>query len=95
MSARATVSTSRLPAPEPLHAPLQRALEKSTGNCRLVSLFEGVEYQVTDPLAIDFAVQHISLWAISPTPSMSSDLPSTPAPAASLVADLPRRGRIR
>ena len=40
--------------------------EKSTGNTRLVSLFEGVEYQVTDPLAIDFALQHISLWGNQP-----------------------------
>ena len=40
--------------------------EKSTGNGHQVSLFEGVEYQVTDPFAIDFAVQHISLWGNQP-----------------------------
>jgi hypothetical protein len=40
--------------------------EKSTGNSRQVSLFEGLEYQVTDPFAIDFAVQHISLWGNQP-----------------------------
>ena len=40
--------------------------EKSTGNSRQISLFEGMEYQVTDPFAIDFAVQHISLWGNQP-----------------------------
>ena len=40
--------------------------ERSTGNSRQVSLFEGMEYQVTDPFAIDFAVQHISLWGNQP-----------------------------
>jgi hypothetical protein len=40
--------------------------EKSTGNSHLVSLFEGMEYQVTEPFAIDFAVQHISLWGNQP-----------------------------
>jgi hypothetical protein len=40
--------------------------ERSTGNTRQVSLFEGMEYQVTDPFAIDFAVQHISLWGNQP-----------------------------
>jgi hypothetical protein len=40
--------------------------EKSTGNSHQVSLFEGMEYQVTDPFAIDFAVQHISLWGNQP-----------------------------
>jgi hypothetical protein len=40
--------------------------EKSTGNGRQISLFEGMEYQVTDPFAIDFAVQHISLWGNQP-----------------------------
>src|SRR4051812_5570573 len=35
--------------------------EKSTGSERQISLFEGVEYQFTDPFAIDFSVQHISL----------------------------------
>jgi hypothetical protein len=36
--------------------------EKSTGIARQISLFEGVEYQVTGPFAIDFSIQHISLW---------------------------------
>jgi len=36
--------------------------ERSTGVQRQVSFFEGVEYQVTNPFAIDFTVQHISLW---------------------------------
>ncbi len=40
--------------------------EKSTGNTHQISLFEGMEYQVTDPFAIDFAVQHISLWGNQP-----------------------------
>ena len=40
--------------------------EKSTGNGRQISLFEGMEYQVTDPFAIDFAVQHISFWGNQP-----------------------------
>jgi hypothetical protein len=40
--------------------------EKSTGNGHQVSVFEGVEYQVTEPLAVDFAVQHISLWGNQP-----------------------------
>jgi hypothetical protein len=40
--------------------------ERSTGASRQVSLFEGMEYQVTDPFAVDFAVQHISLWGNQP-----------------------------
>ena len=40
--------------------------EKSTGNSHQVSLFEGMEYQVTEPSAIDSAVQHISLWGNRP-----------------------------
>ncbi len=40
--------------------------EKSTGNGRQISLFEGMEYQVTDPFAIDFAVQHISMLGNQP-----------------------------
>jgi len=40
--------------------------EKSTGNSRQISLFEGVEYQLTDPVGLDFAVQHISLWGNQP-----------------------------
>ncbi|MEO8594388.1 MAG: hypothetical protein ABI759_13810 [Candidatus Solibacter sp.] len=40
--------------------------EKATGNARQISLFEGVEYQVSDPVGLDFAVQHISLWGNQP-----------------------------
>jgi hypothetical protein len=36
--------------------------EKATGANRQISLFEGVEYQVTDPFSIDFSLQHIALW---------------------------------
>ena len=36
--------------------------ERSTGISRQISIFEGVEWQVNDPLAIDFSVQHVSLW---------------------------------
>jgi hypothetical protein len=36
--------------------------EKSTGSDRQISLFEGIEYQVTDPFSIDFSFQHIALW---------------------------------
>jgi len=36
--------------------------ERSTGVERQISLFEGIEYQVNDPFAIDFSVQHVSLW---------------------------------
>ncbi len=36
--------------------------EKSSGTDRQVSLFEGVEYQVTDPFSVDFSFQQIALW---------------------------------
>jgi hypothetical protein len=36
--------------------------EKSTGSDRQISVFEGVEYQITDPVAVDFAVQHVNAW---------------------------------
>jgi hypothetical protein len=36
--------------------------EKSTGLVRQVSVFEGVEYQITDPVAVDFSAQHLNLW---------------------------------
>jgi len=36
--------------------------ERSTGIDRQISLFEGVEYQFTDPFSLDFSVQHNSLW---------------------------------
>jgi len=35
--------------------------ERSTGLNRLISAFEGVEYQVTDPFAIDFTVQQLNI----------------------------------
>jgi hypothetical protein len=35
--------------------------EKATGSDREVSLFEGIEYQVTDPFSIDFSFQHIAV----------------------------------
>jgi hypothetical protein len=40
--------------------------EKATGNERQISLFEGMEYQVTDPFSIDFSLQHIALWGGQP-----------------------------
>ena len=36
--------------------------EKATGSTRQISLFEGIEYQVTNPFSIDFSFQHIALW---------------------------------
>jgi hypothetical protein len=36
--------------------------ERSTGVGRTVSLFEGVEYQVTERVAVDFSGQHFSVW---------------------------------
>jgi hypothetical protein len=36
--------------------------EKSTGEQRTISLFEGVEYQITEKVAVDFSGQHFSLW---------------------------------
>lgn len=36
--------------------------EKSTGSIRQISLFEGVEYQITDAVAIDFSGQHLNAW---------------------------------
>ncbi|MBI1788264.1 MAG: hypothetical protein HYR60_12030 [Acidobacteria bacterium] len=35
--------------------------EKSTGVERMVSVFEGVEYQITEKVALDFSGQHFSL----------------------------------
>jgi hypothetical protein len=40
--------------------------EKATGADRQISFFEGIEYQVNDPFAIDFSVQHIALWGGQP-----------------------------
>jgi hypothetical protein len=36
--------------------------EKSTGAERLISLFEGIEYQITDAVAVDFSAQHYNVW---------------------------------
>ena len=36
--------------------------EKSTGEGRTISLFEGVEYQITEKVAVDFSGQHFSVW---------------------------------
>jgi hypothetical protein len=36
--------------------------ERSTGVGRQISLFEGVEYQISDKVAMDVSVQHFSVW---------------------------------
>jgi hypothetical protein len=36
--------------------------EKSTGDQREISLFEGMEYQINDKVAVDVSGQHFSLW---------------------------------
>jgi len=36
--------------------------EKSTGTQRQVSIFEGVEYQITEKFAVDFSAQHFNVW---------------------------------
>ena len=36
--------------------------EKSTATERQISVFEGVEYQITDPVAVDFSAQHLNMW---------------------------------
>ena len=36
--------------------------ERSTGSGAQISLFEGVEYQITDNVAVDFSAQHFSVW---------------------------------
>lgn len=36
--------------------------EKASGTARQISIFEGVEYQVSDPFAIDVTAQHQSVW---------------------------------
>jgi hypothetical protein len=36
--------------------------EKSSGTGRQISVFEGVEYQITDPVAVDFSAQHLNVW---------------------------------
>jgi hypothetical protein len=40
--------------------------EKSTGTTRQVSIFEGVEYQITERVAVDFSAQHFSVWGDQP-----------------------------
>jgi hypothetical protein len=42
------------------HTNLQ--FEKSTGIERQISVSEGIEYQITDLVAVDFSVQHGSVW---------------------------------
>jgi hypothetical protein len=36
--------------------------ERSTGVERQISLFEGVEYQIVDAIAVDFSAQHLNVW---------------------------------
>jgi hypothetical protein len=36
--------------------------EKSSATERQVSIFEGVEYQITEPVAVDFSAQHLNVW---------------------------------
>jgi hypothetical protein len=36
--------------------------EKSSGTERQISVFEGVEYQITEPVAVDFSAQHLNVW---------------------------------
>ena len=36
--------------------------EKASGTLRQVSIFEGIEYQVSDPFAIDVSAQHQNVW---------------------------------
>ena len=36
--------------------------EKSSGTERQVSFFDGVEYQIKKPVALDFAAQHLNIW---------------------------------
>jgi hypothetical protein len=36
--------------------------EKSSGTVRQISVFEGVEYQINDPVAVDFSAQHLNVW---------------------------------
>ncbi len=40
--------------------------EKSTGIDRQISVFEGVEYQITEKVAIDFSAAHFSVWGGQP-----------------------------
>jgi hypothetical protein len=36
--------------------------EKATSTVRQLSVFEGVEYQINDPFAVDFSAQHLAAW---------------------------------
>jgi hypothetical protein len=36
--------------------------EKSTGTARQISIFEGIEYQISDPFAVDVSAQHQNVW---------------------------------
>ena len=36
--------------------------ERSTGIARQISVFEGVEYQITEKVAVDFSAQHLAAW---------------------------------
>jgi hypothetical protein len=45
-----------------LTAHLNALWEKSTATVRQVSIFEGVEYQICDPVAVDFSAQHLNVW---------------------------------
>jgi hypothetical protein len=36
--------------------------EKSTGVERQISVFEGVEYQITEKVAVDFSAAHFNAW---------------------------------
>src|SRR5204862_2703316 len=53
--------------------------EKSTGSERQISLFEGVEYQVTEPFAIDFSDSTSAQWAAAPVRRLWRGSTSTPA----------------
>src|SRR5262249_54638402 len=36
--------------------------EKSTGGERQISVFEGVQYQITEKVAVEFSAQHLNVW---------------------------------
>ena len=40
--------------------------ERSTGTDWQISVFEGVEYQITDLVAVDFSAQHVNVWGGQP-----------------------------
>jgi hypothetical protein len=40
--------------------------ERSTGQPRIVSVFEGIEYQATDRLAFDISGQHLGIQSTKP-----------------------------